>query len=622
MIVKPAITGLLLALACLVLGHASAEAAAVERDPAALFQQVKQATGGAAWDAVVEIRAVGSVAIGGLRGSMRGFTDTKTGRSAVYSDLGPEGGGSGFDGIAGWQQDASRSVRTIDAPDSRAGTLSDAYIARNGWFDPRDPADQHYLGRRKVGGRGFNVVRVVPAGGRPIEVWIDATTHRIGRLVTRLPTAMQTIRLSNYRRVGDLVLPFRTEIDRGGAQDREVVTVSGYELAPMATNADFRRPADNVADGRILIGDHVVVPIAIEAGHVVIGVTIGGVGPLPFIFDTGGRNLATPETARRLNLKGEGAAVVGGVGEGDAVGEWTHVGRLRIGAAELENQQFLTVALPPLIVDRGGAPPIAGLVGYELLKHFAIELDYAGRRLTLWPIAGYKYGGTGTELPFGFADTIPQVSARVDGVDGQFVIDTGDPGAVTLFGPFVDAQGFKARYRHGLALAAAGGIGGAVPTFTTRVTSFDLAGFRVDRPITEFVDQHRGAFASTTLAGSIGYDILSRFRITFDYGHQRLYFEPGADFGRVSDYNRAGLSVTKTPAGFTVLGVARPSPAAAAGILAGDAILSIDDRPVGGLSFADLRQAVERPPGTRLLLALGRRGGVRSVRLTLAEVLP
>src|SRR5260221_8756313 len=140
--------GVLLSAAALCAG--STADAGPAKQPRRLFQLVAAATGGSTWDAVGESRAVGELSAGGLHGPVRVFTDLKTGRSASYFDLGVESGGGGFDGAATWEQDASRQVRTLDAPESRSGTVSDAYVARNGWFHPdRDPAQFRYLGPRQ-----------------------------------------------------------------------------------------------------------------------------------------------------------------------------------------------------------------------------------------------------------------------------------------------------------------------------------------------------------------------------------------------------------------------------------------------------------------------------------------
>jgi hypothetical protein len=276
-----------------------------------------------------------------------------------------------------------------------------------------------------------------------------------------------------------------------------------------------------------------------------------------------------------------------------------------------------------VIVDRGALPPVAGLVGYEILKRFVTELDYAGRRITFRPAEGFTYVGTGAGLPFRFADTTPQVTARLDGIEGQFDLDTGDGSSLTLLDAFVAAHRLKSRYQHGISVSSAGGIGGPVPGYTTRVAEFELAGYRIDRPIAEFVAPRSGAFSSTTLAGNIGYDILSRFVITFDYERQRIYFSPGADFARPPTYNRSGLSLTKLAAKrFSVLGIAARSPAAIAGIAAGDAIEAVDGRSGAALRLAEVQAVLEQPAGTRVRLTLTGQGGARTVDLTLADLLP
>jgi hypothetical protein len=59
----------------------------------------------------------------------------------------------------------------------------------------------------------------------------------------------------------------------------------------------------SLADFRSDSGFGAVMPISIDAGEVVVDVSINGRGPFPFIFDTGAQDALTPETVAALGLK-------------------------------------------------------------------------------------------------------------------------------------------------------------------------------------------------------------------------------------------------------------------------------------------------------------------------------
>jgi hypothetical protein len=60
------------------------------------------------------------------------------------------------------------------------------------------------------------------------------------------------------------------------------------------------------ADSRIISGSGSVVPVSVEAGEVIVDVSINGRGPFPLMFDTGAEDAVTPEIAVALGLKTEG----------------------------------------------------------------------------------------------------------------------------------------------------------------------------------------------------------------------------------------------------------------------------------------------------------------------------
>ena len=124
-----------------------------------------------------------------------------------------------------------------------------------------------------------------------------------------------------------------------------------------------------------------VVPISLEGGEVIVDVTIDGKGPFPMMFDTGNLGAVTPETASVLGLKVEGSDTVRGSGEAGVRVTFARVKEMRLGGAELPDQPLLVLPLPRFVTDRGNRPPLAGVIGYELLARFAVTVDYDHKML-------------------------------------------------------------------------------------------------------------------------------------------------------------------------------------------------------------------------------------------------
>jgi predicted metalloprotease with PDZ domain len=138
---------------------------------------------------------------------------------------------------------------------------------------------------------------------------------------------------------------------------------------------------------------------------------------------------------------------------------------------------------------------------------------------------------------------------------------------------------------------AAGGVGGTVPYKLYRGHELQLAGAVIHAPVVEISDTGSGAFASRSIAGNIGAEILDRFRLVFDYRARTITFTPNARLNEPLQSDRTGLSLTQNSQdAFTVLATVPGSPADEAGLKAGDAIIAIDGRSVEGarLGFGDI----------------------------------
>ena len=104
------------------------------------------------------------------------------------------------------------------------------------------------------------------------------------------------------------------------------------------------------------------------------------------------------------------------------------------------------------------------------------------------------------------------------------------------------------------------------------------------------------------LAGSLGSQVLSRFVVTFDYPHRRVFFAPNPDASKPYDTRTFGLSVEQVNNApgkpVVVVDIAPGSPAAAAGVTLYDQILSIDGQPTRELGLTEVRRRLSPAAGT------------------------
>jgi len=358
----------------------------------------------------------------------------------------------------------------------------------------------------------------------------------------------------------------------------------------------------------------VATPVEIHSGHVYVDAFINDQGPFHLLFDTGAVNVLTPGAAQRLGLKVNTNVSASGTG-GVQAGGSARVKAVRLAGLSLTDQTFYVLDLPSGTADDGA---VDGLIGWEWLNRYPARLDYAAQTLTFYPDGRPVVGSAAAPTHITFAGKRPQVEGKVDGLSGKFTIDTGSSVSLTLGAPFVAGQDLVAKYYPKTKVMSAIGIGGPVYAWITRADRLELGGALVTRPVTFLSQQASGTSASKDVAGNVGFGVLHRFTLTFDYPHALIYFEPNAQWSAPDLADRSGLRVVRSGQGFKIQYVAEGSPAALAGLKAGDLILSVDGAPCAGMSSDHLKGLLKGPVGTQLKLALD--GENAGVTLTLADL--
>jgi len=117
-----------------------------------------------------------------------------------------------------------------------------------------------------------------------------------------------------------------------------------------------------------------------------------------------------------------------------------------------------------------------------------------------------------------------------------------------------------------------------------------------------------GAFASSALVGNIGQQIVGKFKLLFDYKHQRIIFEPNDSFNESFDRAFSGLSIVaegKDYRTFRIADVLENSPGSDAGLQKDDTITAIDGKTVAALSLTRMLELFERPVAYQLTIRRG-----------------
>lgn len=343
-----------------------------------------------------------------------------------------------------------------------------------------------------------------------------------------------------------------------------------------------------------------VIPFELNTNHIFLKVNLNN-APLWFILDTGAAtSVMDMERAKALGLALQGTVPIGGAGSDNATtGAFVQGASLKIGGLEGFTTS-IQVALPLTKIAQSEARLVDGILGYEFFSRYAVQLDYAARKMTVYEAKSFTYTGSGEVLPLTFKMNHPHTAIKIEAENGtpiecDALIDTGARSAIILARPYVEQnQLIKLTPKTYQSSAVGAGLNGISKGILGRLKTVRLGNVVIDHPVTTFSQDEKGVFASTdVLQGNIGGEILRRFRVTFDYAHKQMILEATAATKAPYEFDMSGLFLRAEGAEFKtikVLRVQENSPASEIGIIEGDEIIAINGMPVAQFTLEVLRQ--------------------------------
>src|SRR5947208_1774411 len=220
------------------------------------------------------------------------------------------------------------------------------------------------------------------------------------------------------------------------------------------------------------------------------------------------------------------------------------VDTIRLGELTLANHR---VALYPLhgLSEASGRLEV-GLVGHDVLQHYAVEIDYRQRRVRLFDAARYHYRGAGTTVRFTADADLPLLRAQVKvrgrrAIPARLLLDTGASGLCLILTTSFAEQ-------HGLGTVAPAiqapigtGLVGELHGTIVRLQEVRLGGLTVPSPTTGLGGEYKGFLSRTDIDGVIGNSVFEGTRLIVDYVGRRAIVEPRPVDGSPCDFDMSGL---------------------------------------------------------------------------------
>jgi hypothetical protein len=367
------------------------------------------------------------------------------------------------------------------------------------------------------------------------------------------------------------------------------------------------------------------IPVELWESLAFVRCRVNGSEPAWFVFDTGASiNVLDLDFAAKLNLdlsdkqkhprSGQEIIKVHGL-------------KFSLPGVELTGQTATVINLADIALFAGH--PTAGVFGYEWLRQAVAEIDYAGRTIALFDPQAYAFPSGGEKLALAVVGNWPVIMVRLEQsglppVENRIILDSGSLTAVSLMTGSLARDTVELPVSAGITGVGAGnsraGRLEAVTvgkwTFKNVPAVFPAAG------TAEPPDYLTKAVASSGI-GLIGGQLMCRIKLVFDYPGQTLWMEPNPGWDRPFEWDGSGavvMSADLTFQSFRVLGVIKGSPAAEAGLAAGDVITAVNGRPAGEFTLPQFRGMLKRD-GDRITLEVRRGKEIRKVTFVLRTLI-
>ncbi|MEM7107911.1 MAG: aspartyl protease family protein, partial [Bacteroidota bacterium] len=350
--------------------------------------------------------------------------------------------------------------------------------------------------------------------------------------------------------------------------------------------------SQNQTLGFHIVGDakKVKIPFEIYSNLIVIPVILNNQLPLKFVLDTGVRTTILTDKAYSdiLNMSYNKKYTIAGLGGDKLVEAYVTSG--------------VSLTLPPGVKGQGHSMLVLeedylelrnylgvnvnGILGYEVFSRFIVEINYDTKVLTLTTPEYFKKKRGYDEIPITIEDTKPYINGHViynDGneLDLKLMIDSG-----ASHGLFLEESSDPQIYvpEANISSTLGRGLGGVLNGKIARLKRFEIGGRSWEDIIATFPEEDdlMDSLKRTSVFrnGSIGGEILNRFKVIFNFPEEKLYIKKGRSFKKKFTYNLSGLVVKAKGSAlvdYEIVAVRDKSPGEVAGFKKGDRIVSINN---------------------------------------------
>lgn len=361
----------------------------------------------------------------------------------------------------------------------------------------------------------------------------------------------------------------------------------------------------------------VEIPFELKNNFIIVNISFNRFIPLQFIYDTGAEHtiLMQKEFALLLGISFERQIKILG---SDLSRELiAHIARripFKLGDISFF-RDILVFEEDYFEFEKYAGIKINGILGADVFYGYIVTIDYENQVLTITKPEGFRppKGKNWQELPFELIKNRPYLYAKISmpqdtAISLKLLVDTG-----ASLGLLLHLQMDK-RFEIPEKVVKSklgSGLGGIIEGVVGRLRHFEMGSARLENVITNFQDlpPDLDTLQLNGRKGLLGNDILSRFKVIMDFRNVKMYIKKNRYFKNDFQYDKSGLIIIaggENAQTFTILDVLPNSPAADAGLLRGDEILSVNGRGTGWFTLLSLARKFQGKENKQIKLKIKR----------------
>lgn len=345
----------------------------------------------------------------------------------------------------------------------------------------------------------------------------------------------------------------------------------------VGVQASITRDSDAAIGDVTFAGDSAVLPLMEHELHPRVSIDLGDGELYEFIVDTGASvNVIDSSIAERLKYDVVGETEIGAPGGPQVPANIIIVPLARVGTATISNAEFVTM---DILGFSGGNTH--GVLGVRLFSDFLLTFDRGAGHIELSndSLSANERG----VISYDSESTQIEIKIDVAGTAVAAHVDTGSMGEFTLPGEMMNSLSLQENQ----SATKAKMVGGERDIkFAQLDGNIEFADFEFKNPNIAFMTPSPGS-------GNIGSGILADYIVSIDQKSHLIEFRKPADGGAAVNDNkprRLGVRFRGMPGGkiLTIANVELGSLGEKSGLMAGDVLLKLNDKPTDQYGMSDL----------------------------------